>query len=186
MKSAFLPYDRWYHPIRNIHLFFLHVKWGLQRAFKGYSDMDVSDMDVWFDRVIPAMLLDFRNSLSDKECPTIFSEQFYEEHKDEIGISYEEFASCVTTSTLTKEWYDRAQAASAEKWKGIIDEMRFLFLEADEDTCSKYPLPFPDEQSPEYCKMYYENYREIEDYQKECREKAFALFSQWYGCLWLA
>ena len=113
-----------------------------------------------------------------------------------------------------------------DEWDRILDEMIFLFREADERQCRrknpyekehskafrqfthKYGLlgeklrtpeerkrdklrnvitPHNLDELPEYkelCQKYDEEEKKLEQYQEECKNKAFELFSKWFYSLW--
>lgn len=50
----------WRKPIASIKLFFKRIRWGWQRATKGYCDADIWDIDIWFATIFPNMLIDLR------------------------------------------------------------------------------------------------------------------------------
>lgn len=177
MMSVFLKYDSFKHPIKNIKLFFRHRKWAWQRVHRGYSDFDVGEMASWFDLVIPDMLLQFKNNIIG--YPAILNDEFYEEHKDEIGMPLEDLiVSTAEKSPLRDKWQKRMEIDCRQKWKEIIEEMRYYFLESNEDTCTKYP--YSDMSHDDYLKKY----DEINNYQTECRKKAFDLLCKWGRWLW--
>lgn len=173
----FCSYDRITHPVKNIKLFFRKIKWCRQRIRKGYSDYDVIDIDVWFYKTVPNMLSDFRkwNTIG---YPAGLNSEWYEEHKEELGVSFDEFISVNPNSDLKDDLHRRMGSDCRQKWNSIIDEMIFLFSEANEDTCSKehdwHTDSFDRTASDEIFK-----------YREECRKKAFALFCDWFECLWL-
>lgn len=175
MRSTYLKYDPVWHPVKNVKLFFRHRKWARQRVRKGYSESDVWDIDVWFYGVVPDMLLDFKKSC--EGFPSSFISEYYEEHKEEIGLTYEEFMSMMP-SPAGEDWYSRMQTECRKKWLDIIDEMRFLILESDEDLCSKQNPYRPGDDK------YIETANQLADYRTECRKKAFSLLGEWLECLW--
>ena len=67
----------------------------------------------------------------------------------------------------------RMEIDCRQKWKEIIEEMRYYFLESNEDTCTKYP--YSDMSHDDYFKKH----DEIYNYQIECRKKAFDLLCKW-------
>lgn len=177
MMSVFLKYDSINHPIKNIKLFFRHIKWSWQRVHRGYSDYDIGDIDFWFNAVVPDMLLDFRNHMDG--YPMRLQHEFHEEHKEEIGMPYEDLLVSISRSDpLGKEWDERMNEECRKRWRNIIDEMRFMFLEANEDTCTKYPRSKMDHDE------YLQKDDEINEYRADCRKKAFALFCEWFEYLW--
>ena len=177
MKSVFLDYYSLKHPVKNVKLFFRHIKWSWQRIHRGYSDYDVGDIDIWFNLIIPDMLLDFKNNA--EGYPMRLQYEFYEKHKEEIGMSYEDFLASISEFSPThNEWSELMEEQCRKRGGDIIDEMRFLFLESNENTCTKYP--YYEMNSYEYSRKY----DEICNYRRECRRKAFDLFCEWFECLW--
>ena len=133
----------------------------------------------WFDGVIPDMLEQFSQKLDHPLAgiPMPFVKQFYERHKEELGISYSQFLSFRGPLALEGEWNDRLREEGIKQWKGTIEEIRRLMLEANEDTCSrKNPYSYDDEHD-----AYRKAEDELFDYQLECRKQAFALLAQWLG-----
>ena len=152
------------HPFRSVSVFFREIKWAFQRIRRGYSDYDAEDPYVWMQSVIPDLLRGFRRELDEiPSFPIELMINYYEEHKEEIGCSFNIFL-CVGTDPHIKEWQDRMETECSRKWKDTIDEMIFLFSESDEETCQKKALTDTD----------------LYEYRKECRAKAFALLEKWY------
>ena len=101
------------------------------------------------------------------------------EHKDEIGMPFEDLiVSTAEKSPLRDKWQKRMEIDCRQKWKEIIEEMRYYFLESNEDTCTKYP--YSDMSHDDYFKKH----DEIYNYQIECRKKAFDLLCKWGDWLW--
>ena len=178
MNSAFVSFDSFKHPVKNIKLFFKIIKWSVQRVKRGYSDYDVGDIDLWFMLTIPDMLFDFEKSIIG--FPGILEQKYYEEHKEEIRLSYEDYMSR-KPSPAGNALYERMENDCRQKWKAIIGEMRRLFLESDEDTCSKTNPYSPYAEKEDY----WRTDDEIYEYRNGCRKKAFALFCEWFEYLWL-
>ena len=164
-----------------IRVFINKLKWSWQRLKRGYSDYDVDEFNTWFQSVIPPMLLALRKQYEKPMAgyPSVMSKDFFEEHRAEIGLSYDEYQASQFTP-LWKQWDERMYADCSRRWISLIEEMRYLFLESNEDTCSKKICSCPNERP--------ETLRKPEDelaaYRKECRRKAFALFCEWFDYLW--
>ena len=175
MPALFPAYDTLLHPIPNAGLFFRKIKWAWQRVRRGYSDFDVSELQSWFAGVLPEMLAAFRENAVGFPAPLL--EKWYGAHKEELGLSYGDFLAR-KAPPRGEDPYPRMEAECRQEWLGILGEMRRLFLEAGEDTSSaQNPYPPTDRRFRETEE---ERYR----YRKECREKAFALFCEWFDSLW--
>ena len=164
-----------------IRVFINKLKWSWQRIKRGYSDYDVDELNTWFQNVIPPMLLAIRKQFEKPMAgyPSVMSKDFFEEHKEEIGLSYDEYQASQFTPHW-KKWDERMYADCSRRWISIIDEMRFLFLESDEDTCSKRNSFSPHEDH----EAWQREEEELAIYRKECRRKAFSLFNEWFNYLW--
>lgn len=157
------PRNCWY----NIKYFFRTIKWGWQRATKGYSDYDTWDLDTYYSRMMIASLSQFRAEAKGYPCCMNDIKEWYEildkiifllkqankdeplEEKNELAEWYEEYLS---TKTL--------DFTKVEKIVG----------EDDEETKSKVL---------QYCK------REEELYEirtQKCKE-AFELLAEYFGHL---
>ena len=123
MYSAFsFPYR---NPIRNIPHLFLGLRLSFQRAFRGYDAHAVTDIDLWFNGVVPDMLREFRKLLDDYPeygYPARFQDEFYEKHREElekIGVTLcEELDAADVQSLEKKEWSRRRDEECSARWKG--------------------------------------------------------------------
>ena len=170
MKYLFCDYKH-LKPISKVKLFFRKIKWGWQRITKGYCGWDLLDMDLWFIQTVTEMLRDFRKK--HWGFPSILLDDYYDLHKTEMGISYEAFMS-----DQSEEWMEKAERECEQTWNGILDKIRFLFLESDEETCSKK------NRYPTNDIEYMEEIKRLNDYRMDCRKKAFELFNKWFDHLW--
>lgn len=177
-------------------------KWAEQRAKRGFSDMDASEIDTWFMKVMPEMLKQFRrNSQS--------------------------YPSCFITDPEHPE--DTWEEDSA-KWDKVLERMIFLLNEMDEDKCSlknpyaeeyyritfdfrqkygafgekaKTPEMLAEEEGEPGVRMcfatdfpnlyptarkvhedYFDYEKKIEGYREDCKNKFFELFSKYFWALW--
>lgn len=99
------------NPLKLPKLFFRDLKFCWQRCRRGYCDKDLWNIDHWFLNMIPDMLTQF------KETRHGSPGRLGEDYVDEKGILCND--SC----------HDR--------WTKILEEMIFLFQEANEETCQK-------------------------------------------------
>ena len=180
-------YESFWHPIKNIKQFCSDVRQSVQRIKWGYSRYDAMDIDVWFLYTIPNMLetfLDINKGWG--SYPAFFEYDAYEEHKEEIGCSFEEYRAA--SSDRVRELREKYDQECREKWRGIIKEMIFLFREADEDMCTK-SNPYEKEytrnrDNKEIHEKYWAEENALDEYRDECKDKAFMLFSKYFRNLW--
>lgn len=119
----------------NIKYFFRTIKWGWQRATKGYSDYDTWDLDVYYSRMMIASLSQFRAEtkgypvcMNDiKEWYAILDKIIFLlkqanedeplEEKNELAEWYEEYMeTCDPSSEPSEEnWNKRKQYCKREK-----------------------------------------------------------------------
>ena len=91
MNSVFNSYGI-YKPMYGIWQFikdipFL-VKCCHQRIHKGYCVKDTWDIDQWFVSTLKPMLQELRDN--HRGFPSYFIDEFWQQHKDEMGMSYED------------------------------------------------------------------------------------------------
>ena len=87
----------------------------VQRARRGYSDEDLYDIDAWFLSVVPDMLEQFRDARHGSPAC--------------LGMNYVNELGILVNDDCHAEWTK------------ILNEMVFLFREADENQCQrKNPL----------------------------------------------
>lgn len=177
MMSVFLKNYSLKHPIENVKLFFRQIKWAWQRVHRGYSDFDVSETDVWFNLVVPDMLRDFAETTESIPLPVM--RRYYDANKEEIGLSYGDFLARKPLPCGAGT-YEQIDDECAREWQSVIEEMRRLFLEANENMCSRQNPYSPHSQPDKFTKA--EN--ELYNYRSECRKKAFDMLCEWFECLW--
>ena len=73
------------------------------------------------------------------------------------------------------EYGIRCNDTCHEEWDNILDEMIFLFHEMNEETCQKKNITGEE---------YEKTWKDFEQYQEICKDKAFALFIKWFYYLW--
>ena len=164
------------HPIGSIKRLFRGLKYERERSKRGFSEYDVMDADVYLEYLLPDLLEAYIKKLDEFGCfPLLFMEEYYNEHKNEIGCTFEEFR-CYTPDL--RDWHEKMEEECRRRWREIIDEMVFLFRESCKSTSSK---PDPDIHESDWEK----NYDENRQYRNDCRKKAFALLAEWFEYLWI-
>jgi hypothetical protein len=152
----------------NIKYFFRAIKWGWQRATKGYSDYDTWNLDVYYSNMMIASLSQFRAETmgypaymdSIEECYAILDKIIFLlkqanedeplEEKNELAEWYEEYLK-IKTSDLTQ--------------------------------CAKV-LNQNDEETDSKVKQYYKREKELYQIRVQKRKEAFELLAEYFGHLW--
>ena len=155
------------HPIKNVRMFFWCCKLAYQRVKRGYCDQDTRDISNWFLGVFPDMLHQYAGA--DKDFyfggfPVILIEQYYEKHKKEISVSYDEFMNGRCDDRV-RMWVKKCDKECSYRWrKKILPEIeaRFRKLKENWDECI---------------------YNTLEERDAATKE-AFALLGEWFNCLW--
>ena len=137
MSSVFNGYGI-YKPMYGIWQFikdipFL-VKCCHQRIHKGYCVKDTWDIDQWFVSTLKPMLQELRDN--HRGFPSYFIDEFWQQHKDVMGMSYEEFVSWHPEEDLKwQQWSKKGQDYGNQRWNEILERMVLLLNEMEEDTC---------------------------------------------------
>lgn len=152
----------------NIKHFFRTIKWGWQRATKGYSDYDTWNLDVYYSNILIASLSQFRAEATGYPCYMNDIEEWYAildkiifllkqanedeplEEKNELAEWYEEYLS---TKTLN---FTKVEKISSKD---------------DEETKAKVL-------------QYYKREEELYEIRKQKHKEAFELLTEYFGDLW--
>lgn len=173
-------YKNIFHPLYNIRQLWADVRASAQRINRGYSDYDTMDIDCWFINTIPNMLESFLAiNKTWGSFPASFQLEIFEEHKNEIGCTFDEYRA--NYEGRFEKLHERLDSEAREKWRGIIENMIFLFRESDEDYSTKRN---PYEDAPCRDSKYWDAERELDDYREKCKNQAFELFSKYFWNLW--
>ena len=147
MNSVFSGYGV-YKPIYGIWQFIKDIPFLIkcchQRIHKGYCVKDTWDVDHWFISVLKPMLEDLRKN--HRGVPFTIEYEYWEEHKEELGLSQEDFMYNWPSDDKSEEHKVRSEALDKcdQIWGDILGRMVFLLNEMDEDTCSRQN-PYADE-----------------------------------------
>ena len=158
------PRNLWY----NIKHFFRTIKWGWQRATRGYSDYDIWDLDVYYSNIMIASLSQFRAEAIGYPGYMSNIEEWYAildkiifllkqanedeplEEKNELAEWYEEYLS---TKTLD------------------FTKVEKINSEDDGETKAKVM-------------QYYKREEELYNIRIQKRKEAFELLAEYFGHLW--
>lgn len=158
-KGGYMPwYPRnWWD---NIKYFFRTIKWGWQRATRGYSDYDTWDLDVYYSRMMIASLIQFRAETKG-----------YPGYMNDIDEWY---------AILDKIIFLLKQANEDEplEEKNDLAEWYEEYLE----TCDHSSEP--SEETWNKRKQYYKREEELYEIRKQKRKEAFELLAEYFGHLW--
>ena len=166
------------HPIDSIKGLFWGLKYERERSKRGFSEYDVYDVDYYLEYLLPDLLEAYLKKLDEIDSfPILFMEEYYNEHKDEIGCTFQEFR-CYTPDL--RDWHKKMEEECRRRWREIIDEMVFLFRESCKSTSSR-PDPDPCMNSDEWNDLYDKN----RAYRSSCRKQAFGLLAEWFEYLWI-
>ena len=92
-----------------------------QRAYRGFSDYDVFEINTWFLKIIPEMLAELMKN--NYGIPNFLVEKYLNDnHLNEFD--------------LTDEQHSRMLDGCLKEWNLILGEMKDTFYEARKETCS--------------------------------------------------
>ena len=162
-------------------------RYAYQRCTRGFCDSDTYEICFWFTKIFPEML-DYlkEHNLSH---PHKLDEEWIELHWDELGLSRDcEKVSpnnawyfenvCTTNSEREKKTSETSEYAS-HRWDEILSEMASLFRFCGEDPYEHLKdVKFENNEEGNNA------YKEFRERQKDAKNKAFALMSEWFFDLW--
>ena len=163
--------------------FFRDVKHCGQRITKGYCGMDVGDMDVWFEYVIPDMLQEVKDATYDASLDEEYDGRKWRDILDEMIFLFREMNedTCSKQNPLEEEWHRRYK--EFEKQYGKSGEK----LQTEEEKKAPgfrphFPWELPENET--FYSRYRQEEEKLEAYREDCKDKAFALFSKYFHWLW--
>ena len=157
--------------VLNFRQRFVRRRWDQQRAERGYRDVDVREMRTWLEWILPEMLeehIAYQETVAIPDIPLSVMVGCYRSRQEQDGLSLKEYLAAGREGDRP-EW--------REAWIGTLTEMRRLFLEAGERTCSK-------DLSEEQTRGMGEEeliaaLMERDRYKDECRKKAYAMLGEY-------
>jgi hypothetical protein len=141
----------------NIRYFFRTIKWGWQRATKGYSDYDTWDLDVFYSRLMIASMSQFRAEV-----------QGYPFHMKSIYEWYDILDKIILLLKQANDDEPLEEKNNLEEW---YDE--YLSGEHKEDEGVKAKVD-----------QYYKREGELHEIRVQKRKEAFELLLEHYEHLW--
>ena len=144
----------------NIRYFFRTIKWGWQRATRGYSDYDVWDLDVYYSNMMIASLSQFRAETMG-----------YPGYMENIE---EWYAILDKIICLLKQ----ANEDEPLEEKNELAEWYEEYVEKDDHSSE------PSEETWNKTKQYYKREEELYNIRTQKRKEAFELLAEYFGHLW--
>ena len=145
------------------------IKWAHQRVQRGFSDYDVGDIDIWFEYIMPGILETYKNKLLSTEYMiSAIDEDFYKKVFEEKCVSEEDYNTW-NTEKVSEEILKSIDIEFHNHWVGKIDKMIYLFIEMNEDECSR-----KNELKA----------NELTAYCSQKRKEAFEMFNKYFKNLW--
>lgn len=131
-RTAVFNRSNYTTPLRWPKQFLYDLKCCIDRSQKGYCEDDLWRMSDWFLDTVPNML----DELVQKRCgfPGYLEREYYDEHKETLGMSYDEFI-CWPDDETSEGYKIREQANKAcdDRWGDILKEIAFYLHEAKID-----------------------------------------------------
>lgn len=156
----------------NIRYFFRTIKWGWQRATKGYSDSDVWDLDMFYSELMIASLSKFRTGT-----------QGYPGHMDSIEEWYAILDKIIFLLKQANEDEPLEEKNELAEWYEEYLETRPLTLTKVENGNHIYVTDNDDETKAKV-KQYYKREEELYNIRTQKRKEAFELMAEYFGHLW--
>lgn len=146
-----------------IRMFFLRLKWRIQRFKRGYSDSDCWDIDTWFYNIMPSILTTYLNTIHGWPGEGIFENiNSFEDWKNEIRNLRNLFLECnYDTCSQVNQYEDFPFEFNYKDFKNLI----------------------PEDQKDEW-EAYCNRLVEIDDYVTQNKYKAMLLFMKYIRYLW--
>ncbi len=162
------PYNWW----SNIRYFFRTIKWGWQRATKGYSDYDTFDLDIYYSRLMIASLSQFRAET-----------QGYPGYMDSIEEWYAILDKIIFLLKQANEDEPLEEKNELAEWYEEYLETRPLTLTKVENDARIY-VTNNDEETETKIKQYHKREEELYQIRVQKRKEAFDLMAKYFGHLW--
>ena len=173
-----------------------------ERIWRGYCDYDIFSIYDWFLGLMPTMLEDFRDHLHGyPEVPDSGPQKLALSEEDQssegmlvwkavldymIFLLLEADEETCTRENPYEAEYSKEQS-EFEKMYGPWGEKLMTAREKEDYRKGKgRRVYFPDnvEEYKPVSEKYFDERRKLEQYRRECKDEALALFSKWFYDLW--
>ena len=152
----------------NICYFFRTIKWGWQRATRGYSDYDTWDLDVYYSNMMIASLSQFRAEI-----------KVYPGYMDNIEEWYAILDKIIFLLKQANEDEPLEEKNELAEWYEEYLSTKTLDFTKVEKIASK-----DDEETNSKVKQYYKREEELYEIRTQKRKEAFELLAEYFGHLW--
>ena len=145
-------------------------KWAYQRVQRGFSDLDASDIDIWFEYIMPGIIAELKKQIANTPSYMIndIDDDYYEETFKKYNVSKEEYQTW-NTDRVSEETLNQIENDFYNHWADKLDQMIYLFTEMNDDECSKKD-ELEDEELDKYC--------------NQKRKEALKMLDKYFHCLW--
>lgn len=158
----------------NIRYFFRTIKWGWQRATKGYSDYDTFDLDIYYSRLMIASLSQFRAET-----------RGYPGYMDDIEEWYAILDKIIFLLKQANEDEQLEEKNELEEWYDeYLETKPFTMTEVANGKATRISLAELDEETKEKRSQYFKREDELYEIRKQKRKEAFELLAEYFGHLW--
>ena len=169
--GGYMPwYPRNWWP--NIKHFFRTIKWGWQRAIRGYSDYDTWDLDVYYSYMMIASLSQFRAEL-----------QGYPGYMNSIEEWYAILDKIIFLLKQANEDEPLEEKNELAEWHDEYLNTLSLNLVEEKNGGHVYVSP-RDEETEAKIKQYLDREGELYQIRVQKRKEAFELLAEYWECLW--
>ena len=156
----------------NVKYFFRAIKWGWQRAIRGYSDYDTWDLDIYYSNMMIASLSQFRADV-----------QGYPGYMDSIEEWYAILDKIILLLKQANEDEPLEEKNELSEWYEEHLETRTLSFVEVKNGVRKY-VDNDDEETKAKVMQYYKREEELYEIRKQKRKEAFELLAEYFGHLW--
>lgn len=156
----------------NIRYFFRTIKWGWQRATKGYSDYDTWNLDIYYSNMMISSLSQFRAETKG-----------YPGYMDSIEEWYAILDKIIFLLKQANEDEPLEEKNELAEWYEEHLETRTFSLVEVKNGVRKY-VDNDDEETKAKVMQYYKREGELDEIRKQKRKEAFALMAEYFGHLW--
>ena len=163
------PRNWWF----NIRHFFKTIKWGWQRATKGYSDYDTWDLDMYYSNLMIASLSQFRAKADG-----------YPSYMNSIEEWYAILDKIIFLLKQANEDEPLEEKNELAEWyKEYLATKPFTLTEVGNGACIMLPQD-NDEETEAKRKQYFKRKDELYQIRVQKRKEAFELLAEYFGHLW--
>ena len=158
----------------NIKYFFRTIKWGWQRATKGYSDYDTFDLDIFYSRMMIASLSQFR-----------VDTRGYPGYMDSIEEWYAILDKIIFLLKQANEDEPLEEKNELEEWyEEYLKTKPFTMTEVANGKATRISLTEVDEETKAKINQYFKREEELYNIRTQKRKEAFDLLAEYFGHLW--